>query len=54
MSAARATAILAFVATVLLIFGLRAGDTTAEYAAWYLYVGLVVWLGMIIIFNQHN
>ena len=42
------------VATVLLIFGLRAGDTTAEYASWYLYVGLVVWLGMIIIFNQHK
>ena len=42
------------VATVLLIFGLRAGDATAEYAAWYLYVGLVVWLGMIIIFNQHK
>ncbi len=42
------------VATVLLIFGLRAGDATAEYAAWYLYVGLVVWLGMIVIFNQHK
>ncbi len=42
------------VATVLLIFGLRAGDATAEYAAWYLYVGVVVWLGMIIIFNQHK
>jgi len=57
----RATNIAAFgfllqlvVATVLLIFGLRAGDTTAEYAAWYLYVGLIVWLGMIIIFNQHK
>lgn len=42
------------VATVLLIFGLRAEDTTAEYASWYLYIGLVVWLGMIIIFNQHK
>ena len=42
------------VATVLLIFGLRSGDTTAEYSSWYLYVGLVVWLGMIIIFNQHK
>ncbi|MDG1898727.1 MAG: SPFH domain-containing protein, partial [Phycisphaerales bacterium] len=42
------------VATVLLIFGLRSGDTTAEYASWYLYVGLLVWLGMIIIFNQHK
>ncbi|MDG2201085.1 MAG: SPFH domain-containing protein [Phycisphaerales bacterium] len=57
----RATNIAAFgfllqlvVATVLLIFGLRAGDTTAEYASWYLYVGLIVWLGMIIIFNQHK
>ena len=41
-------------AVVLLIFGLRAGDDTAWFASLYLFTGLLIWLGLIIVFNQHK
>ena len=57
----RATNIAAFgfllqlvAATVLLIFGYRGDEATARFASFYLYTGLIVWLGLIIVFNQHK
>ncbi len=41
-------------AVVLLIFGLRAGDDTAWFVSLYLFTGLLIWLGLIIVFNQHK
>ena len=41
-------------ATVLLIFGYRGDEATARFASFYLYTGLIVWLGLIIVFNQHK
>ena len=41
-------------AVVLLIFGMRAGDEATWYASFYLFTGLMVWLGLIIVFNQHK
>jgi len=41
-------------ATVLLIFGYGGEEATARFASFYLYTGLIVWLGLIIVFNQHK
>ena len=41
-------------ATVLLIFGYGGEEATARFASFYLYVGLIVWLGLIVVFNQHK
>jgi membrane protease subunit HflK len=41
-------------AVVLLIFGMRAGDEAAWFSSFYLFTGLLVWLGLVIVFNQHK
>ena len=38
----------------LLIFGLVARDTTFQFGSFFVLLGLLVWLGLIIIFNQHK
>ena len=42
------------IALVLLIFGLTTDDTTAVIASFWAFSGLVVWLGLILIFYQHR
>ncbi len=38
----------------LLLFGLLAGDTTFTFASVYVLLGLLVWLSLVIIFQQHK
>ncbi len=42
------------VALLLLVFGKSTGDTTAVIASGWAFAGLVVWLGLILIFHQHR
>ncbi len=39
---------------VLLIFGLLKTDTAILYGSLYILLGLLAWLGLIVIFNQHK
>ena len=42
------------IALLLLVFGKSTGDTTAVIASCWAFSGLVVWLGLILIFHQHR
>lgn len=44
----------AFIGLVLLIFGLLYHDTAFQYASMYVLTGVLVWLGLVIIFHQHK
>jgi regulator of protease activity HflC (stomatin/prohibitin superfamily) len=41
-------------AMTLLIFGVLGGDTVFEFASFYLFGGLLVWLSLVVIFYQHT
>ncbi len=43
-----------FIGVVLLVFGLMRNDTAFQFASLYALVGILVWLGLIIIFHQHK
>lgn len=42
------------IALLLLFFGNGTGDTTAVFAATWAFTGLVVWLGLVLVFHQHR
>ncbi len=42
------------ISLLLLFFGNGTGDTTAVFAATWAFTGLVVWLGLVLVFHQHR
>lgn len=38
----------------LLIFGTATGDTTTTFASFYALIGLLIWLSLLVVFNQHR
>ena len=44
----------AAIALTLLIFGLNAKDTTFVFASFYVFIGILVWGGLVIVFHQHR
>ena len=38
----------------LLLFGILGGDTVFQFASYYVFGGLLVWLSLIVVFHQHT
>src|ERR1043165_4233533 len=43
-----------FVGLLLFIFGILSDDTVCVLASYYVFPGVLLWLGLVIIFHQHK